>query len=63
MFSVNWLTLLLFITAFVLIALGLHGTYGQVWGAITSIPLTPAQTQAQTTQAQAPTNAPFQRIG
>lgn len=62
MFSVNWLTLLLFVLAFVLISLGLHGTYPQVWGAITSIPLTPAQAQAQAAQAQSKTTG-FTRIG
>ena len=50
MFQVNWLTILLLLLAFVLIRLAVTGQYAQVWGALTSIPLTPAQAQAQQAQ-------------
>lgn len=48
MFQVNWLTLLLVILAFILIRIGLQGTYLQFWNALTSIPVTPAQASGQT---------------
>ena len=46
--SVNWLLVLLIALAFVLVRLAVTGRYRQVGAAITSIPLTPAQAQAQT---------------
>lgn len=57
--SVNWLVILLLALAFVLARLAVTGRYGAVWGALTSIPLTPAQAQQQ---AQA-TQTTMQRIG
>ena len=47
MFQVNWVTILVLLLAIVLIRLAVTGRYTQVWGALTSIPLTPAQAQAQ----------------
>lgn len=46
--SVNWLLVLLIALAFVLVRLAVTGRYRQVGAAIVSIPLTPAQAQAQT---------------
>lgn len=63
-FSVNWLTLLLLVLAFVLARLALNGHYADAWQAITNLPLTPAQAQAQS-QASANTakTAALNRIG
>jgi hypothetical protein len=51
MFSVNWLTVLVLVLAVVLIRLAVTGRYAQVWQALTSIPLTPAQAQQQASQS------------
>lgn len=45
--NVNWLLLLLLLLAFALTRLAVTGRYADVWGTLTSIPLTPAQAQAQ----------------
>jgi hypothetical protein len=59
--NVNWLLLLLIVLAFALARLAVTGNYQQVWGALSSIPLTPAQ--AQTQQASGNSLASLNRIG
>lgn len=54
--SVNWLIVLLIVLAYALVRLAVTGRYQQAWGALTSIPLTPAQ-------AQSLQPASFSRIG
>lgn len=61
--SVNWLIVLLLVLAVVLFRLAVTGRYSQVWGALTSIPLTPAQAQAQAAQQQSSVVPGFNRIG
>ena len=60
--SVNWLLVLLIGLAFVLVRLAVTGRYAQVGTAITSIPLTPAQAQAQTAAQQASGSDPFSQF-
>ena len=61
--SVNWLLVLLIGLAFVLVRLAVTGRYAQVGTAITSIPLTPAQAQAQTAaQQSAASSNPFSQF-
>ena len=60
--NVNWLLLLLIVLAFALARLAVTGRYADVWGAITSIPLTPAQAQAQPS-ASSSSVASLNRIG
>ena len=48
--SVNWLIVLLIVLAWVLVRLAVTGRYSQVWNALASIPMTPAQAQAQASQ-------------
>lgn len=59
--SVNWLLILLLALAFVLARLAVTGRYPDVWQALTSIPLTPAQAQAQNQQSS--NSITMQRIG
>lgn len=61
--SVNWLLVLLIVLAWILVRLAVTGRYAQVYGALTSIPLTPAQAQAQTAAQQFNTITGFTRIG
>jgi hypothetical protein len=60
--NVNWLLLLLIVLAFALARLAVTGRYQQVWGALSSIPLTPAQAASQT-QASSSSVASLNRIG
>ena len=60
--SVNWLLVLLIGLAFVLVRLAVTGRYAQVYGAMTSIPLTPAQAQAQTAAQQSNGSNPFSQF-
>lgn len=61
--SVNWLLVLLIVLAWILVRLAVTGRYAQVYGALTSIPLTPAQAQAQTAAQQSSMITGFTRIG
>ena len=61
--SVNWLIVLLIMLAWILVRLAVTGRYADVWGALSSFPLTPAQAQAQAASQQNSIITSVNRIG